>query len=251
MQPDSPRLTLARQLHAPPHAALPVVELDGVLPSVLLRGLRDLQEDLLAHHAALDAVGEGDGRVPAGETPQSAPRPERSAAARRGDSLVVPRDLQQVVVVADERVEPDALVCAGDLQRRGGVGCGLESESDARPEADQARRDVRVFTDEAEDFVHQVFETWRRTETVNHLLDRDGTQSSTLILQIQLGRVLPSVVLQNHLVNAGVLLGNLTQEINTPRFRYGRCRRIIISHSSEKASSVWCYGCSRKHIYMT
>lgn len=54
-------LTLSGQLYGPPHAALPVVELDGVLSHVLLRGLCDLQEYLLPHHAALDAVGEGDG----------------------------------------------------------------------------------------------------------------------------------------------------------------------------------------------
>lgn len=92
-------------------------------------------------------------------------------------------------------------------------------------------------TDEAEDFVHQVFETWRRTETVILLLDRDGTQSPTLILQVQLGRVLPSVVLQNHLVNAGVLLGNLTQEINTPRFRYRNVRGLS-SHTYLKRQAL-------------
>lgn len=35
------------------------------------------------------------------------------------DSLVVPGDRQQVVVVADKGVEPDAFACAGDLQRSG------------------------------------------------------------------------------------------------------------------------------------
>lgn len=54
------------------------------------------------------------------------------ADARTRDSLVVPRDLQQVVIVTDKGVEPDALVCAGDLQRRGRVGCSLDSESHAR-----------------------------------------------------------------------------------------------------------------------
>lgn len=45
----------------------------------------------------------------------------------------MPRDLQQVVVVTDKCVEPDALICAGDLQRRGGVSCGLDLESNVRP----------------------------------------------------------------------------------------------------------------------
>ena len=57
-------LTFTGQLDAPPHAAFPVVELDSVLSHVLLRGLCDLQEYLLPHHAALDAVRKGDGRVP-------------------------------------------------------------------------------------------------------------------------------------------------------------------------------------------
>lgn len=65
---DSLILTLTGQIYGPPHAAFPVVELDGVLSHVLLRGLCDLQEYLLPHHAALDAVGKGNGRVPVVET---------------------------------------------------------------------------------------------------------------------------------------------------------------------------------------
>ena len=38
------------------------------------------------------------------------------------DSLVVPCDLEQVIVIADEGVEADSLVCARDLQGSGGVG---------------------------------------------------------------------------------------------------------------------------------
>lgn len=53
------------------------------------------------------------------------------------DSLVLPRDLQQVVVVTDKRVEPDALVCAGDLQRSGGVSCSLDLESNVCSEVNQ------------------------------------------------------------------------------------------------------------------
>ena len=37
------------------------------------------------------------------------------------DSLVVPCDLEQVVVIADEGVEADSLVCARDLRGSGGV----------------------------------------------------------------------------------------------------------------------------------
>lgn len=65
---DSLILTLTGQFYAPPHAALPIVELDGVLSHVLLRGLCDLQEYLLPNHAALDAVRKGDGRVPVDDT---------------------------------------------------------------------------------------------------------------------------------------------------------------------------------------
>lgn len=128
---DGLGLTLAGQLYGPPHAALPVVELNGVLPHVLLRGLSDLQEYLLPHHAALDAVRESDGRVPAGETvrSESAVPNKCCSPGWSRDSLVVPCDLQQVVIVTDKRVEPDALICAGDLQRRGGVCCGLDLES--------------------------------------------------------------------------------------------------------------------------
>ena len=54
-------VTLTRQLHGPPQAALPVVELDGVLARVFLCGLSDLQPQLLPHHAALYTVREGDG----------------------------------------------------------------------------------------------------------------------------------------------------------------------------------------------
>lgn len=60
-------LTLSSQLHRPPHASLPVAELDGVLARVFLCGLCDLQPQLISHHAALDTVREGDGRVPGGE----------------------------------------------------------------------------------------------------------------------------------------------------------------------------------------
>lgn len=37
--------------------------------------------------------------------------------------LVVPCDLEQVVVVADKGVESNALICASDLQWSGGIGC--------------------------------------------------------------------------------------------------------------------------------
>lgn len=56
-------LTLTTQLHFSPQTSVSHVELDGVFAHVLLRGLRDLQPQLLSHHAALDAVREGDGRI--------------------------------------------------------------------------------------------------------------------------------------------------------------------------------------------
>lgn len=71
----------------------------------------------------------------------------------------MPRDLQQVVVVTDKRVEPDALVCAGDLQRRGGVSCsfGFRVKCVSQDESGQ-RLTEGLLTDKTEDLVHQVFE---------------------------------------------------------------------------------------------
>lgn len=72
----------------------------------------------------------------------------------------------------------------------------------------------------------------------------------TLIRQIQRGRVLSSVVLQNNLIHTRILLGNLTE-------RAGAADSVIKTtpdkeydlKSSEKASFLFCYGCCRKHVY--
>lgn len=46
---------------------------------------------------------------------------------RLENSLVVPGDWQQVVVVADKSVKSDAFTCTGNLQRSGRIGCGRKS----------------------------------------------------------------------------------------------------------------------------
>lgn len=58
------RFTLTGQLNGPPQARFAIVELNGVFARVLLRGLRDLQPQLLSHHATLHPVRKGDGRIP-------------------------------------------------------------------------------------------------------------------------------------------------------------------------------------------
>lgn len=73
------------------------------------------------------------------------------------NSLVVPCDLQQVVIVTDKRVEPDALICAGDLQRRGGVSCSLDPESNVHSKINQVTCDLLkegLLTDKTEYFIH-------------------------------------------------------------------------------------------------
>lgn len=78
----------------------------------------------------------------------------------------MPCDLQQVVIVTDKRVEPDALICAGDLQRRGGVRCSLDPALNVPSKMNQATCDLLkedLLTDKAEHFVHQVFETCKES----------------------------------------------------------------------------------------
>lgn len=91
----------------------------------------------------------------------------------------MPCDLQQVVIVTDKGVEPDALIGAGDLQRRGGVCCSLDPELNVHSKVNQATWDLLkegLLTDKTEHFIHQVFETCRRAWRVIHLQDQDVTE---------------------------------------------------------------------------
>lgn len=59
---------------------------------------------------------------------------------RLENSLVVPSDWQQVVVVADKSVKSDAFTCTGDLERSGRIGCSWKSFEIIRRCTDQIRK---------------------------------------------------------------------------------------------------------------
>lgn len=165
------------------------------------------------------------------------------------DSLVLPCDLQQVVVVTDKRVEPDALVCAGDLQRRGGVSCNLESYVCSKMNQGsvwlKGSLPIKLKTSFIKSLKptgeHKEWSTcswWDITVLVLH--------RATLIFQIQRGRVLSSVVLQNDLINTSVLLGNLSERAENHWFSHGKSKDFNFAFIGKgKLSLVLCW----KHIY--
>lgn len=61
-------LTLSSQFHSPAQSSFSIEELDGVFPFVFVSGFRDLKPELLAHHTALNALGECDRCVPLNNT---------------------------------------------------------------------------------------------------------------------------------------------------------------------------------------
>lgn len=82
----------------------------------------------------------------------------------------------------------------------------------------------------------------------------EGTEATlcrtTLIFQIQRGRVLPSVILQNDLINTSVLLGNLTERAGKATDSATESQRIVTSHSSERASCLGSMNAA-ENTYMT
>lgn len=72
----------------------------------------------------------------------------------------MPRDRQQVIVVADKSVEAYALIRASDLQRRGRVSCKKPNHNWSG--SFESLVELFHLTDVVEDFVHQVFESWEK-----------------------------------------------------------------------------------------